>query len=298
MHNLLPALQDLGKLHYLEVPVNSRNIVTDKKAFSDSIYRYIEKMDPVPDLVYTYVRNRWVTAEPFIKIKKLGIPTINLSMDDTHKFNLVANIAHAFTLNQTSAKSSLIKYAGNKAKAIYLPEGANPKIHTFNIKAKDIDISFIGRCYGNRYRILQQLKKEGYKVAVYGKGWPNGQISFEKMIDIYSRSKIVLGFSRTSSSSSIYSIKGRDFEVLMCGAFYLCEQNPELCDWFRPDTEIVFWDTIRDLVPKIRYYLENPKRRQTIACMGHFRAATEHTWMDRFKVLFWYLQEEVGYPYL
>ena len=141
---------------------------------------------------------------------------------------------------------------------------------------------------------INTIKKDGFEVVVRGQGWPGGQASFEEMVDLYSRSKIVLGFSRTSSDYKTYSIKGRDFEVLMCGAFYMCEKNPELCDWFKPNNEIVFWDNIRDLLPKIRFYLKCEKRRQTIACMGHFRAATEHTWMDRFETLFWYLKEHLG----
>lgn len=293
-YNLLPALKGIGELHYLPVPVNSNNYVEDIESFSNNIYEYVKKINP--DLVYSYVRNRWVSADPFMKIKKLGIPIINLSMDDTHKFNLVSNIAHSFTLNQTSAKSSLIKYARNNARAIYLPEGANPKIHAFkqlSSSSKDIDVCFIGRRYGNRSAIIKKIKKEGINVVVRGKGWADGSASFEEMLDIYNRSKIVIGFSRTSSSHT-YSIKGRDFEVPMCGAFYLCEKNPELCDWFRPGSEIVFWDSVRDLLPKIRFYLKFEKRRQTIACMGHYRAATENTWMDRFETLFWYLKEELG----
>jgi len=294
-YNLLPALAGIGELNYLAVPVDRNNCVKDRVAFSDKIFEYVEKIKP--DLVYSYVRNRWVTAEPFLEIKKLGIPTINLSMDDTHKFYLVADIAHAFTLNQTSAQSSIIRYVRNNAKAIYLPEGANPKIHAFsriNTENKDIDVCFVGRRYGNRAAVINTIKKDGFEVVVRGQGWPGGQASFEEMVDLYSRSKIVLGFSRTSSDYKTYSIKGRDFEVLMCGAFYMCEKNPELCDWFKPNNEIVFWDNIRDLLPKIRFYLKCEKRRQTIACMGHFRAATEHTWMDRFETLFWYLKEHLG----
>jgi len=295
MHNLFPALSGIGELHYLKVPAGRSGSVANIPEFSKQIYNFV--IDHKPDLIYCYVRNRWVAADPFLRIKnELHIPSINLSLDDTHKFHLVADIAHAFTLNQTSAKSALIHYARNNAQAIYLPEGANPEIHTLHpVKEKDIDVCFIGKKYGNRASVIQAIKDAGINVVVRGDGWAGGQVSFEAMLDLYSRSKIVLGFAKTSSSSRTYSIKGRDFEVLMCGAFYLCEHNPELCDWFRPNREIVFWDETRDLIPKIKFYLMYPERRNTVACMGHFKAATEHTWMDRFEALFRYMHDRLAY---
>lgn len=286
MHNLYPALKGIGELNYLPVP-HKPSI----EIFSNKIFEYVKEINP--DFVYTYVRNRWVNSKPFIMIRKLlKIPVVNLSLDDTHKFNLVASIAPSFTLNQTSSKSSIIKYNKCKANAIYLPEGASLIYkEKFNFNAvKDIDVSFIGKRYGNRDRSIKAVKDLGIKVVVRGMGWPGGPVSFDEMMDIYSRSKIILGFSRTSSKSNTYSIKGRDFEVPMTGSFYLVEYNPELSNCYRK-TDLVFWHTIKDLTEKVKYYLNNEKERRTISCMASFRANNYHTWNDRLAVIFKYLSE-------
>jgi len=292
MHNLMSSLEGIGELYYIAPPIKSNGYVINREAFSNEVLDYVQKIDP--DLLFCYVRNKWVVPEPFLKIKKLGIPSINISLDDSHKFNLVADIAHAFSLNMTTYKYAMIKYARNNARAIYLPEGANPDIYTLQpVEKKDIDVCFIGKRYGNRASIIKAIKDAGINVVVRGQNWPGGKVSFEEMLNLYSRAKIVLGFSRTSKNAR-YSIKGRDFEVLMCGAFYLCEHNPELCDWLKPYRELIFWDDARDLIPKIKYYLQHEKQRTTIACMGHFKAVTEHTWMDRFETMFKYLNDEYG----
>jgi spore maturation protein CgeB len=108
---------------------------------------------------------------------------------------------------------------------------------------------------------------------------------------LYSRSKIVIGFSRSSSNSKLKSIKGRDFEATMCGTFYLCESNPELCEWFESDKEIVFWEDIPDLIKKVEFYLNNNETRELITKACYTRSHNEHTCMKRMEQLFKYMKE-------
>lgn len=290
IHNLMPALEGIGNTYYIPVPVEYNGYVTNKKAFSTKVLDCVKEINP--DLLFCHIQNKWIVSEPFLEIKKMGIPSINISLNDSYQFNFVSDIAHAFSLNMTTYKYAMIKYARNNAQAIYLPEGLNPNMYYLKAtKTKDIDVCFIGNYNKNNATIIQAIKDAGINIVVRGENWSEDTVSFEEKVDLYSRSKIVLGFSRTQNSN--YAIKGQDFEVLMCGAFYLCEYNPELCDWLHPHRELVFWDNIRDLIPKIKYYLKYDKQRTTIACMGHFKVATEHTWMDRFETMFRYINEKI-----
>ena len=276
-YHLKPALEGIGELHYIPVPPSSNGYVKDIAGFSSKIYDVVKEIKP--DVVFCYVKNRWVSAIPFLRIKNLGIPTINISLEDTYNFSLVKDIAHSFTLNMTSAKSSLIKYHRNNAHAIYLPPGAN--LIEVEDCLKDIDICFIGKKNETNTPVIKNLQRN-FNIEVYGKGWLNGSVNSQKTLKLYRRSKIVLGLN----TSEAYSIKGRDFEILMSGSLYLCEYNPELTEWLKNGRELIFWKDLSDLRTKIKYYLKNEGHRQTIACMGYFKATTKHTWMDRFERLF------------
>jgi len=288
-YNLQEVFEQIGEIECVYVP---KDRIKNHTSFANQIYNTVEKIKP--DLVFSYVNGRHAIAEPFLKIKELNIPTVNMYLDDANKFKLIKPLAHSFTLNLTCTKYSIPHYEQNNAKVLYLPEGANPNYYIRQDVKKDIDISFVGGKYGNRLNVIQALRSKGYKVEVKGKGWAGGKASFKDMISLYNKAKIVIGFARSSSQSEIKSIKGRDFEATMCGAFYLCENNPELCDWFESDKEIVFWNDIPDLVEKTEYYLKNDSIRKTIAKASYTRAITEHTCMNRIKNLFKYMSETFG----
>ncbi len=76
-----------------------------------------------------------------------------------------------------------------------------------------------------------------------------GVLSDDAMITLYSRSKINLGFSSCGEThrhrERIVQVRLRDFEVPMCGGFYLVEQMEELEAFFEPDREIVCYRSQR-----------------------------------------------------
>jgi spore maturation protein CgeB len=173
-----------------------------------------------------------------------------------------------------------------KALPIYLPEGANPKIHKpYNLK-KTIDVSFVGQCYGNRPTIIQTLKDRGIHVEAFGYGWPSGPLSMEDMIRMYSKTKINLGFGGVAGHQDTYCLKGRDFEITMSGGLYLTEYNPELEKVYDIGNEIITYTNFDDLVAKISYLLSNPEKAERVRKGGFQRAHTEHTWEMRFEKIF------------
>lgn len=283
-HNLQKTFEQIGKIKCIHIPADR---IQNHQPFIDKVLQEVQENKP--DLVFSYVNSRHAISTLFLKLKELGILCINMYLDDINKFKLIKPLASSFLLNITCTKHALPSYEKYKAHALYLPEGANPDSYKYECE-KDIDISFVGGRYGNRSEAIQALK-ENYQVVARGKRWPHGKVSFKEMVELYSRAKIVIGFARSSSNSSLKSIKGRDFEATMCGAFYLCENNPELCDWFEPYKEIVFWDNIPDLLEKAKYYLENDREREEIASACSLRAHSEHTCMHRIIHLFKYLED-------
>lgn len=65
-------------------------------------------------------------------------------------------------------------------------------------------------------------------------------LSDEALIQMYSRSRINLGFSNVADTTTgIKQVRLRDFEVPMSGGFYMVETMPELAEFFVYDREIV-----------------------------------------------------------
>jgi hypothetical protein len=115
-------------------------------------------------------------------------------------------------------------------------------------------------------------------------------VSDEEMIRLYSKGRIVLGFSSCGEThrggERILQVRLRDFEVPMSGGFYLVEHVEELEEFFEPMKEIVFYHDRHDLLDKIRYYLAHESEREEIRRAGHRRARRDHTWHRRFEGAF------------
>lgn len=247
------------------------------------------------DVIFTYLSGEIVTPETVRDISNFGIPMVNLCLNDKEAFvgkvkkglaMGVRDICRYFDLCWTSTEDALEKYCVEGALPIYLPEGANPEIHKpYNVE-KTIDVSFVGQCYGNRPEIIQKLKQQGIHVKAYGYGWSDGSLSTQEMVEMYSRSKVNIGFGGVSGYKDTYCLKGRDFEIPMSGGFYLTEYHPELKGCYELGEEIAAYTDFDDLVKKIRYFLSNQQKADSIRKKGMQRALNEHTWELRFGKIF------------
>jgi spore maturation protein CgeB len=247
------------------------------------------------DIIFAYLSGEVVKPETVREISNIGIPMVNLCLNDKEAFvgkikNGLAmgarDISRYFDLCWTSTEDALKKYCVEGALPIYLPEGANPEIHKPYDLEKSIDVSFVGQCYGNRPEIIQKLNNCGIRVEAYGYGWPNGPLSTEEMVKMYSRSKINLGFGGVVGYTNTYCLKGRDFEIPMSGGLYLTERHPELEKFYELDKEIVAYTDFDDLVEKIQDLLSNPERAEVIRDKGRQRSLNEHSWEMRFEKIF------------
>jgi spore maturation protein CgeB len=247
------------------------------------------------DTVFTYLSGEQVAPETVAALRGLGVPIINLSLNDKEGFvgrirdgaaTGVRDICRHFDLCWTSTLDAVEKYCVEGATPLYLPEGANPEVHRPYEVEKTLDVSFVGQCYGNRPGIVAALRDAGIRVEAFGPGWPSGPLSTEEMVRTYSRSRINLGFGGIAGHRETYCLKGRDFEVPMSGGLYLTEEYEELSLFYEVGKEIVTYRGIEDLLSKIRRLLANPGEAEAIRAAGRARALREHTWEMRFsKVL-------------
>jgi hypothetical protein len=246
------------------------------------------------DVFYGYLCGRLVFRGYIELLRVLGIPTLNMTLDDkTHRYSALeptgfagmVDIASAFDLCWTSDPTALDWYAAHGARAIYLPAGANPDVFAPVECARDIDVLFVGKNYGRRAAIVGRLAEAGIDVACYGEGWPRGAVTTPEMVALMNRARITLGIGETADPA-LLSLKGRDFEAPMCGAFYLTQDNPELAEHYAINLDIVTWRDMGDLVAKCRYYLARPNEAEYIRRHGAECARREHTWRARFEKAF------------
>jgi len=94
-------------------------------------------------------------------------------------------------------------------------------------------------------------------VATYGTGWPEGEISREKMLAIYSKSLITLGFGYINKTDLL----GFKAAILRFfdGAAYLTTYHEGMAHCFLPDREMLFYSNEKDLAEKVKYYLNHPQ---------------------------------------
>lgn len=110
-----------------------------------------------------------------------------------------------------------------------------------------------------------------------------------EMVSVFNRSKINLGFGAcdvAQKSPRVLQMRLRDFEIPMCGGFYLTEYFEELSEFYRIGKEIECYRDKGEMLDKIRYYLSHDTERERIRRAGHERCLREHTWEKRFAEAF------------
>ncbi len=303
--SLKPSLEKFGQVRHYDWVEQFNH---QKKDWQSSIKprmnaALIEKVakwteQDATDVIFTYLSGELVSPETVRVMSSFGIPMVNLCLNDKEHFVGRIRSGHSmgsrdicrfYDICWTSTEDAVKKYCAEGAIPVYLPEGATPEIHRPYDTEKTIDVSFVGQCYGNRPEIIGRLEAHGIPVKAYGFGWPNGPLTAEDMVRMYSKSRINLGFGSVIGLSNTYCLKGRDFEIPMSGGLYLTEYHPELEEFYNPVSEIVTYRDFDDLVEKIRFLLSNPEKADEIRRKGYERARREHSWEMRFQKIFYLL---------
>ncbi|MCX7909759.1 MAG: glycosyltransferase [Ignavibacteria bacterium] len=283
-----------------------------------------------PNLVFFFLYSDEFKKDTLLFLKgELGVTTFNWFADDHWRFyNFSRFWAPYFTYVSTTDNIAWKKYKefgiNNVIKTQWgynhylykVPEG-------YDFKPRNYDVSFIGQKHSNRGKYISFLRKKGLDVKCWGKGWEQGRINFDEMLNIFRSSKINLNFSNSSAGFQLQSIakilltrridnrirfhplwkipynlvsiyrrltrkqiKGRVFEITGSGGFLLTQNAENLSEYFVDGKEIAVFENEKDLLEKINFYLSKEDLRCEIAYNGYKRALNEHTYEKRFKEIF------------
>lgn len=105
---------------------------------------------------------------------------------------------------------------------------------------------------------------------------------YSKMPDIFRSTKINLNISLKTIRTGIPL---RVLDVLSCGGFLVTNYQEELFEYFEPGVDIVVYEDIKDLVYKVRYYLEYEEERKIIAMNGRRKVLEYFDFDSRMKKL-------------
>jgi spore maturation protein CgeB len=309
-YDLAPIFRNLDAVNPRQAAFIAANRPRTSAALLEQI-KAAHRAGPI-DVFFSYFFDACVLPETIAAIGALGIKTVNWYCNAAHQFHLVREISPHYDWCLVPEKFRLADYRAIGAKPLYSQEAANPVIYKPHAVPVEFDVTFVGQAYGDRPAYIEHLVKGGIDVRVWGHGWridpkwpPAAEsplwrlaeglrgdpLEDEAMIQMYSRSKINLGFSTcgekgAAGAERVVQVRLRDFEVPMAGGFYMIEEMEELREFFEPGKEIVFYRSAEELAEKIRYYLAHDEERERIRAAGHRRALNEHTWRHRFEAAF------------
>lgn len=248
------------------------------------------------DLLIGQMWAQRISKEALAKVQAMGIPVINISMDDrlpvhwTRKEGIrlgSVGLAPGLDMVLTTSSETCLWYGVENCPALFWPLASDPGIFTPAQDAiRDIDVLFIGNKYGVRGEIVRYLESRGVKVDCYGGGWPNGYVNAEQMAVLSKRARIILGVGTVGHCPDVYTLKLRDFDAPMAGALYLTHRNPDLCRLYSEGEEIECYETPREAYKKIRFYLDHPKELARVAKNGQQKALSRDTWDQRLLATF------------
>lgn len=261
-----------------------------------------------PDIVLT---NKGEEIFPStIKWLKQKQKTKNIlwSPDDPQLFDRVSKyISKPYDFVFTSSLDCVDKYKSVGVKRVeYIPFFCIPSIdRPLKLTEEDkrkykCDLSFIGKIYPEREKVIKSMLSLNIDIRIYGFRWNYsdrevmkrylGSPDDEGYRKILNASKIVLNIHinpmRFGGATNL-----RVFEATGCKSFLLTDKPRGLEDMFETRKEIETYQNENELIEKIKYYLNNPKERQKIAKKGHERAYRDHTAEKRVKRIIEIIEE-------
>lgn len=123
------------------------------------------------DVFFSYFYSSFVTPETIRAINSMGITTVNWYCNASYQFDLVREIAPAYSYCLVPEKVRLADYRAIGARPIYCQEAANPDFYRPSNLPHDLDVTFVGAAYGDRPDYISALLESGIDVRVWGPGW-------------------------------------------------------------------------------------------------------------------------------
>ncbi|MCS7207301.1 MAG: glycosyltransferase [Dehalococcoidia bacterium] len=238
-----------------------------------------------PDITLQEILNDYPGADLFLWIEPFGliprgletspIPTAAI-ISDVHR-NLKSRLLQArfFDLVFLRQRNYLPFFRDHPPGAVvWHPWTCNTEIVRDLHVSRDLDVAMIGKMYmASRRRLIKILSRQ-YRVNEM-RYYP-----YEEIAQVYSRAKIVFNIPVGND------LNPRFFEAMACGALLLTKRAANGQEvLFQEGVHYVGFDTERELLEKIDYYLSHDEERERIARAGYEEVHKNHTLVHRVQAL-------------
>lgn len=172
--------------------------ISDLPELNRVLIEYVEKLSP--ELVFFNLYNNIIEVETIKKISTIA-NTVNWFGDDPFLFDSFTSLyAPYFSYCITTDKFSIKKYyALGQEKIIYSQWPAFAPLNDKFLEANNYkyDVSFVGAKNPPREWFVNELRKKGIDINVFGNGWASGPIDDNTMREVFAKSKINLNISNS-----------------------------------------------------------------------------------------------------
>lgn len=268
-----------------------------------TVFRNEEGRLPEADLVLAFKSNRFGAADVIRWKDMTKAPVFIWSFDNMERFPWFYEIAKRCDLWLGEEIRRAERFRQEGIPFYYFPNHTvNPEVFKYNNKflKEDgtpdyypdfYDVTFTGTAYfPERTDMLRAIEDAGIDLHIFGnsadswkqQGFKNvhGPVFDKRLVDIISRSQIIVGISNTFLQG-YWSI--RPAQVMLCKGFMLDRYNPQMERELKDGIE--YWSTNNELIEKIRYYLDNEIARMDVAQRGYEIATQNLTNEQRCKEL-------------
>jgi hypothetical protein len=301
-NELVPELARIADTRFLDLRPILKGVPEGPRAreeITKAVRQFAESnRSPSPDVILFYLRGGLLSDEVFDVLRRQWkCPLFGMNLDDRAEFFRYGILSSGnddygswvkkFDLNITNCIHATEWYRQRGAAAIFSPNGVHlaPDLTlptSANFKYK---ISFLGSMKIERSAVIDELRRAGILVTLFGGGWPDSQWVDDPNA-VYRGTQINLGIGYASPSLKLTTGKNRDFECPGAGGCYLTTYSWELPMFWELNKEILCYRSIDELIEMYAWYGKRPEVCLTIAQAGWRRCRAEHTWEHRFRKIF------------
>lgn len=213
--------------------------------------------------------DEWKPVFP-LGLPQLPFPTAGYFPDAGFDLAKARQMAPFFDCIFLSTRWVVEKLKPLNPNTFYLPFGYDPERMRHSPGEPLYEVAFVGKAVKDREPLLRQIAGR-FRMNDYTQ-----RASPEELSSIYSRSKIV--FNKPPQKGRDHNM--RVFEAMGCGSLLITEHLPEE-PLFGPGEFFVTYRGERDLMEKIRHYLDHEEERKTIALRGQKEVLSRHTYVHR-----------------
>lgn len=314
--DFFPAYESLK-----ELKVSSDSLDSLQNSFLQFVAQCIlakaEKFEP--DLVLALAQAP-LSLRALRRLRDTGVPTAMWFVEDFRLFTYWRAFAphyDIFAVIQKEPFTEELERAG-VSNVLYLPLAAAPSFHRplelTEAEKREFGsgVSFMGAGYPNRRKAFAWLAGQDKGIAsrfkIWGSEWDDepalapyvqrqgARVSPEDCVRIFNASDININLHSSVKANEAVSrgdfVNPRTFETAACGAFQLADERGLMADLFNDD-EMALFDSMPDLLEKIRYFSDRPEERCNYAEKARQRVLAEHTYSKRMQRLLDFARERL-----